>query len=167
MREIKLYTQNTKELRQRLHDAGVNGFPRSRKELTDNSWWDLKYLYADCIDDSITQSSTPGLENCKHTTADEFFDSVLEWYGIENPNELKPGTMGFVDDYSEEDAKKDNEHCELRAIVDGKYVCRNREGSYAVWSYFVAIEQPKEIELTIEQIAEKFGMDASKIRIKK
>ena len=37
----------------------------------------------------------------------------------------------------------------------------------AAWEYAQKIEEPKQIELTLEQIADKFGIDVSLLKIKK
>lgn len=43
----------------------------------------------------------------------------------------------------------------------------NKEIEVNFWKYAVKIEEPKEVELTIEQIAEKFNVDVKLLKIKK
>lgn len=96
----------------------------------------------------------------------------------EESMELKAGDKVWVSDESEEEAKTNKRERIFITRISGKmsFVCvmEGHEAEYPdgdfnvnTWKYAVPVLEASEVELTIEEIAEKFGIPASKLRIKK
>ena len=86
--------------------------------------------------------------------------------------ESKYPRMMWVNDTSEDSARKNKRECNIIAEVFCKYFGKiyvafiNSSNNYCTWKYAVEIEQPQTIELTLQQIAEKFDVPVEQLRIK-
>jgi hypothetical protein len=89
----------------------------------------------------------------------------------DSPNGLKRGDRCWVSDGSEEDAREEKrERTFLGYFEEANPTYRNyaryNDGNCSAWTYAIPVEEEPVAELTIAEIAEKFGIPADKLRIK-
>lgn len=99
-------------------------------------------------------------------------DDLFPWAFLKNPFESQERWVE-VRNYEEEE-----EWLRRKLIMEknGKFICWKfaetdeeveKASSTTTWNYMREIEEPKQIELTLDEIAEKFGVSVEQLKIKK